>query len=231
MNLDKVIGYIRVSTIGQAEHGISLENQEEKIKQYCSLNNLELIDIIRDEGLSAKSLKKRPQAIDMLNRAKEEQLGIVVYKLDRMFRNTIESLQTIDLLAKSGAGFHSIQERLDTSSAFGKFFITQISAMAELERNIISERTKDALALKKQQGKRIGTIPFGYSVSTTDNQTLIQNDKEMEILTFIQDKRLQGLSHRKIANSLNTKGYTNRNSNPFTKTSITHICKRVLKIA
>jgi len=220
----KAIGYVRVSTVGQAEQGISLDNQDAKIKSYCELNDLELVGIVRDEGVSAKSLSKRPQAVEMLQRARKEKLALIVYKLDRMFRNTVESLTTIDSLAKSGASFHSINEKLDTSSAFGKFFLTQIAALAELERNLISERTKDALANKKAQGKRIGNIPFGFCLDG-DGETLLDFEPEMEILDFIRKRRLEGRSFRKIAQGLTENGYLTRTGNPFVKTTVHSLAK------
>ena len=220
----KAIGYVRVSTTGQAEQGISLDNQEAKIKSYCELNDLELIEVIKDEGLSAKSLAKRPQAIEMLHKARKEKLAVVVYKLDRMFRNTVESLTTIDSLAKSGASFHSINEKLDTSSAFGKFFLTQIAALAELERNLISERTKDALANKKAQGKRIGNIPFGYTLAD-DRETLLEFEPEREILRQIQELRSTGLSIRKVTERLNFMGFRSRTGKEFTKPTVKNLVK------
>lgn len=226
--MQRAIGYIRVSTSGQAEQGISLENQEERIKTYCQLNDLELVEIVRDEGISAKSLKKRPKAITMLSRAKQEGYSVIVYKLDRMFRNTVESLQTIDSLAKAGSQFHSIQERLDTSSAFGKFVLTQIAALAELERNIISERTKDALSLKKAQGLRTGNIPFGYQLGE-DGQSLEKCEKEMEILKFVYCRIALGVSHRKVTNALNSAGYKTRTGKPFTKPTVSNLCRISLR--
>ena len=222
----KVIGYVRVSTSGQAEEGISLDNQIQKIKGYCEVNDLELVDVVIDEGMSAKDLKGRPQALALIERAKAEKLGVVVYKLDRMFRNTVESITTIEALEKSGVPFHSINEKLDTSSAMGKFFLTMISAMAELERNVISERTKDALQNKKAQGKRVGNIAFGYCLAE-DGETLIPEPVEQKILKTVKKLRKNGATLKAIAEHLNQSNQKTRTGNQF---KIPHI-QKLLKTA
>lgn len=219
----KAIGYVRVSTTVQAEQGVSLENQADKIKAYCSFNDLDLVDVVVDEGISAKNLKSRPQAKTLIDRAKSEKLAVVVYKLDRMFRNTVDSIITIESLEKTGVPFHSINEKLDTGSAMGKFFMTMISAMAELERNVISERTKDALSFRKSQGKRVGNITFDYQLG--DNQDLIKDPQEQKILRVIRKHHKQGLSFQKIADLLNSKGFSTRKGSPFKKQNVHQILK------
>jgi len=83
---------VRVSTDEQQE-GISLENQEAKIKAYCELNGLELKEVVADEGLSAKNLN-RPGIKKILSQAWDKEIdAIVVYKLDRAFRSTIDALE------------------------------------------------------------------------------------------------------------------------------------------
>lgn len=218
----KAIGYVRVSTTAQAEQGISLENQIEKIRAYCGFNDLELVDIVVDEGISAKNLTGRPKAQALIQRAKAEKLAIIVYKLDRMFRNTVDSITTMESLEKAGIPFHSINEKLDTGSAMGKFFVTMISAMAELERNVISERTKDALQNKKSQGKRVGNLPFGFCLDV-DGETLIPEPTEQEIIQTIQKLKREGSSLQKIAEHLNNQGHTTRTGNPFSKSHIQNL--------
>ena len=224
----KVIGYVRVSTTIQANEGISLDNQIKKIKSYCELNDLELISIVKDEGISAKNLKGRPNAINMLNKAVKNKYSIVVYKLDRMFRNTVDALTTISQMDKKGVVFHSINEKLDTSSAMGKFFITMLAALAELERNVVSERTKDALQNKKAQGFRVGNIPFGWSL-TKNNEKLIKNENEQIILKKMKTLKKKGLSFQKIANYLNSKGLSTRTGGQFKKQNIHQILKNSVK--
>ena len=90
----KAIGYIRVSTDEQAKEGMSLENQEQKIRDCCKLKDFEILEIIQDAGISAKNLRK-PGAQKVIEMAQEKRIdAVVVYKLDRMFRSTVDALET-----------------------------------------------------------------------------------------------------------------------------------------
>lgn len=71
--------------------------------------------------------------------------AVIIFQLDRMFRNTVDALNTSEELDRLGVALHSINESLDTKSAMGKFFFTLTTALAEMERNIVSERTFTAL--------------------------------------------------------------------------------------
>jgi len=158
----KAIGYIRVSTVEQAKEGLSLENQEAKIRSYCDLKDLNLLEIIEDAGISAKNLR-RPGAQKVIEMARTKQVdSIVVLKLDRMFRSAVDALVTTKQFDKWGVSFHSIQETIETKSAMGKFYYTIAAGYAELERGIIGERTREVLQRKKANGEVYGHVPFGY---------------------------------------------------------------------
>ena len=142
--------------------GVSLENQEQKIRDYCKLKDFEIIEIIQDAGISAKNLR-RPGVQKVLEMAQDKMIdAVVVYKLDRMFRSTVDALETTKQFDKWGVSFHSIEETIDTKSAMGKFFFTLTAALAEMEREIIGERTKDVLQRKKANGEVYGHVPFGF---------------------------------------------------------------------
>ena len=138
------VGYVRVSTEGQAQDGISLEAQEAKIRAYCDLNGMELLHVYADRGLSGKRADNRPELQEALAMIDSGQAGaLVVYKLDRLARCTIDALEIAKSLDKRGASLHSLGEKLDTSSAMGKFFFTLVASLAEMERGIIAKRTAD----------------------------------------------------------------------------------------
>ena len=108
----KTIGYVRVSTEEQAKHGISLDMQRAKIKAYAALEDMELIEIVADEGISGCNLKARPGIQRILEMVKSRQIKeVVVYKLDRLARNTIEALQVAKLMDRNGVALHSITEK------------------------------------------------------------------------------------------------------------------------
>ena len=204
----KAIGYIRVSTEDQAKEGVSLDNQRAKIQAYAALKNLDLVDVIEDAGISAKNLN-RPGVQEVLRQAKAGLVdAVIVFKLDRMFRSTIDALETTKHFDKWGIGFHSINENLDTKSAMGRSFFTLIAAIAEMERQIVSERTKTALQHKKANGEKTGgDVPFGYQA---ENGNLIEDRREQRIIQLIAQLKAEGHSLRAIAHELRNRGYKSK---------------------
>lgn len=221
--MKKAVGYIRVSTDGQAESGLSLEAQKAKIEAYASLKDLDLVEIIEDAGISAKNLK-RPgiQKIMELVRKKEID-AVVILKLDRMFRNTIDALNTSQLFQKHGVALHSIFESLDTDSAIGNFFFTLLAALGEMERKLIGERTKTALTQKKARGEKTGGYcPYGW---TQERGKLVENEKEQQVLTMIKDLQAKGLSCQKIADKLNANNILTKLGSVWSRTRVYRIMK------
>lgn len=206
----KAAGYIRVSTTEQATEGISLGNQSEKIRAYIKLHEMELVKTVSDEGLSAKSLKARPGAMEVLKMAREGRIkAVVVYKLDRLFRNAKEALDTATELNSLGVALHSVTESIDTASAMGRFFFTIMAACAEMERNLISERTRDALRHKKANGQVYSHAPYGYD---DVDGALVENADEQGVVEMICNWHSDGWTYTAIAEQLNqnqvpTKGY------------------------
>src|SRR5438105_1968455 len=116
-----VLGYVRVSTDEQARDGVSLDAQAAKIRDYCRLHELPLARVLVDRGLSGKGLD-RPALQELFTAAEAGQVaGIVVYKLDRLSRRTRDLLDLVDRLERAGVALHSLQEKLDTKSAVGRF--------------------------------------------------------------------------------------------------------------
>ena len=92
-----------------------------------------------------------------------EVVGLVAVKLDRLSRTTRDVLDLVARAEKESWALHSIEERLDTSSAQGRFVVTLLGALSQLEREQAAERTKSAMAELRRQGRRIsGKPPFGY---------------------------------------------------------------------
>jgi len=159
----KAMGYVRVSTEEQAREGVSLEAQEDKINKYVDLHNLGQISIIRDGGKSGKDLNREGmQEIIALCKRKEID-HLIVYKMDRLTRRTLDLLTLVEEVFKpNNVQFHSITEKVDTSTAQGKFFLTITGAMAQMERDLVSERTKEALQYKISKGENVGSPPLGF---------------------------------------------------------------------
>ena len=148
----KLLGYIRVSTTEQRQEGCSLTMQGEKLRAYCQLHEIDLVDII-EESLSAKAVDSRPgfmSALEQVYSGKAD--GLLIWKLDRAFRSTQDALAVAQRLNKKGRALVSVSEQLDTRSAMGSFVFTLMASLAELERRLIGERTSAALQSKKSRG-------------------------------------------------------------------------------
>lgn len=203
----KVIGYTRVSTDEQADEGVSLLDQEAKIRGYCDLYGLELVEIISDPGESAKTLD-RPgiqRGLGMLRSRKAD--GLVVAKLDRLSRSVGDWNDLIDgyFGEKPGKTLVSVGERIDTQTATGRMVLNVMMTIFQWEREVIGERTKAGLQFKKGKGERVGQVPFGYDLDE-DGVHLIPNAAEQEAIRVVQQLRTDGLSQRKIVDELNARG-------------------------
>jgi DNA invertase Pin-like site-specific DNA recombinase len=150
-----VIGYVRVSTDEQGAVGVGLDVQREAILAEAGRRGWTLVRF-EEDVLSGKSLK-RPglqRALDACKRGKAE--GIVVSKLDRLSRSLIDFAGLLDQAKKEGWNVVALDLGVDLSTPSGEFLANVMASAAQWERRIISQRTKDALAIKRSQGVRLG---------------------------------------------------------------------------
>ncbi len=216
----KAIGYVRVSTDEQAKSGLGLEAQITKIKAYAELFDIELTEIIADEGLSGKTLEREglQRAIKMLKEKKAE--GMVIAKLDRLTRN-VADLGTLVTNVFDKAELYSVSEQINTKNAAGRLVLNVLVSVAQWERETICERTIDALQAKKARGEKTGgNIPFGFDEV---NGKLVKNAEEQAITEEIKNLRSKGFSLRKIAEALNQRGIATKNGKTWTATQIQRI--------
>lgn len=221
--------YIRVSTDEQANEGISLSMQEAKLKAYCELRELEIIEVICDAGVSAgKPLASREGGRQILDLVKRNQVqAVVAFKLDRLFRNCADCLTTTAQWDKRDIALHLVDlggQTLDTSSAMGRFFLTVMAGAAELERGLVCERTTTAMAHKKALGQRVGDIPYGHQLAD-DGITLLPHNGEQALIDAIRDARSRGLSGRAIVAELTRQGFTTRKGTALGLTQVQRLIK------
>ena len=158
----RVAGYIRVSSEEQAREGFSLDAQEERLKAYVKAQGWTLANIYRDEGHSGRTAK-RPGYQAMLAESKSWDLVLVV-KMDRAHRSSRNFIDFMDTLAKQKKDFASVTESFDTSTAMGRFFRDLLQRLAQLESEVIGERTFVGMQQKARSkgGSLGGAAPFGY---------------------------------------------------------------------
>ena len=137
-----VYGYCRVSTKGQASDGNSLEAQEKEI--LAKYENA----IVYKEAYTGTTTD-RPVFKEIVSKLKQNDM-LVVAKLDRLARNTVEGIEIVKEIFKKKASVHVLNVGLLEDTAMGQFFLTTLLAVAELERNQIVERTQTGKAIAKQ---------------------------------------------------------------------------------
>lgn len=206
-----VIGYVRVSTDGQAVDGVSLEAQRARIVGYCEWTGARLVQTFADEGLSGKRADNRPGLQDALRAVCENGGVLVTYSLSRLGRSTRDLIDIADRIQRCGADLVSLTEQIDTTSAAGKMVFRMLAVLAEFERDLVSERTTATLAHQRASGfKTGGHVPYGYDVGA-DGRRLVPNAGEQATIADITARRLAGASYRNIADGLNERGIATKN--------------------
>ena len=202
------IGYVRVSTQEQVSEGVSLDAQRDRLRDYCKAYGIKLIDIKVDEGISGGTLE-RPglqAALQLLRRGRANTL--IVVKLDRLSRSLRDVCTLVEELF-SDERYHllSLCGMVNTHSAAGRMVLMNLANYAQFEREMISERTRDALRHMKAQGVRLGPAPYGFAFGTecdsSGRRKLIPIPEEREVIQKIKSLRAEGLSFAKIAQRLN----------------------------
>lgn len=212
--------YLRVSTQEQAREGISLAAQEAKLRAYCELRGLHVAEMVTDAGVSGgKPMHNRAGGQRILDLVHRGAVGhVIAYKLDRLFRDCADCLMVTAAWDKKGIALHLVDlggQTLDTSSAMGRFFLTVMAGAAELERNLIRERTSEAMGYVRSQGHKTGgDVPYGYLVAA-DGKTLMADSDEQAMLEAIRTARSQGYSQRQVVAELAQQGFTTRKGTPL----------------
>jgi len=215
------VGYVRVSTVEQADEGVSLDAQEARLRAYCAMRGLELVELVIDAGVSAgKALATREGGRRVLDLVAKRKVGAVVgVKLDRFFRDAVDALTVTKAWDRAGVGLHLVDmggTSIDTSSAVGRMFLTMLAGVAEMERGLIAERTKAAMRHKRARGQFNGgpAARYGY-VLGADGSTLVPVPAEQEVLAIARQLHEGGMSLRQVAQELTTRGFTARTGRPF----------------
>lgn len=143
--------YLRVSTELQ-----TTLNQEIELKKYCDINNIQIHNIYRDEGVSG-SKTSRPQLDLMLQDMRSKCFDtIIVWKFDRLGRNTAHLLQVLQELKNRKVGLIATSQNIDTNTPMGKLFFTILAGFSEMERELIRERIMLGLERRKKSGLKLG---------------------------------------------------------------------------
>ena len=222
----RVALYLRVSTEEQAKEGFSLGAQRQALEDHCMIYDYQIAKVYTDDGYSGRNTK-RPAYKQMMEEI-DSWDSILVLKMDRIHRNTRNFIEMMDLLKKRHKGFISMQEKLDTETAMGNFFMTLMQSIAQLESEQIGERTRFGMKQKAESlsmnddGKRtMGfTPPFGYRI---EDGKLADDYDEQEIVSLIFELYANDETMDSICYSLNRQGLLTRKGNPWNKYNLRNI--------
>lgn len=223
--MKKAVGCVRVSTEGQAAHGVSMEAQEAKIRAWAMVNDHTLIPIHVDKGISGGKVTNRPELQEPILEACRHNAALVVYSLSRLARSAKDALEISERLRKSRTALVSLSERIDTTSTAGKMVFRVLAVLAESEGDLISERTTMALRRLKGQHRRVNhNIPLGWELAD-DGKPLVENEQEQKVITLIRSLREKGMSLRAIAAELNRRRLHTKKSRQFSHITVYGILK------
>lgn len=157
--MKRAVDYDRVSTFEQATEGYSIASQSESNKKFIESQNWELIDRYVDDGYSAKNLN-RPEMQRLIEDAQAKKFDVVVfYKLDRLVRSVSDLDKLLKIFDANNIAIRSVTEPFDTTTAMGRFLIILVAAIAQWERETISERVSLNILQKTKSGEWKGGTP------------------------------------------------------------------------
>jgi site-specific DNA recombinase len=220
MTRTRTVAYLRVSTDKQADRGVSLDAQRAKVAAYAELYDLDLVEVIVDAGVSAKTIDRLglTRALGMLRAGTAD--ALLVVKLDRLTRSVRDLGELVERYFASGeVALLSVGEQIDTRSAAGRLVLNVLASVSQWEREAIGERTSAAMQHMASVGEYTGgEAPYGFRLR--DNGTLEENADEQRAIVEARRLRDAGLSLRAVARELDTASLRSRTGRPFAAVQI-----------
>ena len=218
--MDNAIGYVRVSTAGQADSGLGLDDQRRKVRALAELHDYALVEIIEDAGESAATLD-RPGWKRIETAVKGRKIkAVLIAKLDRATRSVADCAALMERFGRKDVALLSAAESLDTGGACGRMIVNMMAVVSQWEREVIGERTSAALQELKRQGRATGPTeraPYGF---TYVDGMRVAHAVEQATLARIAALRIEGLSFAKVAEALNGSGVRTRTGGLWSRSGV-----------
>ncbi|PKG24279.1 recombinase family protein [Niallia nealsonii] len=226
----RVAIYGRVSTEEQAEHGYSIDAQLDTLQTYCKMHQKIVYKEYVDRGISGKSMEGRYELQRLLLDAKNKEFDeVIVWKINRISRRTIDLLKIVDDLNRYGITFRSFSENFETETPMGRFALQMLGAVGELERNTIVDNVKMGMKERARTGQWNGGIVLGYHSTKSYGDRKRNNSKletvpsEAAIVRKIFGLYASGKGLKAIANQLNHEELVTKRGNSFSTSAIKEI--------
>ena len=216
------IGYIRNSRLSQEN---SVETQKRLITDYCNTHDIHLDKIVVDEGISGSGEKthKRDGYNSVMKMVEDGEVNnLVVISLSRWGRNLMEIYKSVELMNNTDTHFYSIKENIDTSSPYGRFTINLLSSLYEMELELIRERTKDTLKVKKQNNKVYSKTPYGFDRVKND---LVENKTEIRMMRKMFRLKESGFNYGDISRYLTKNRKKTKSGGKWTPQNVYSVMK------
>ena len=219
--MKKLIGYVRVSSEISKIKGNSINNQINKVNDFCNLNDYELVDVLKDEGKSGMEFSTRDGYLELINRCKTENInGVVVYCLSRLGRRMKDIINVMELFNKNDIEFYSVKENINNKDIMGKLMMNILMSFNEFEVDNIRERIIDVKRNNKENGLVYGKLMYGKD---KDGKLLIDNISEMKVVSYMKGLRSKGWSYFRISDRLNEKGIVSKSGGKWYGMSVRNV--------
>lgn len=219
--IESVAAYIRVSTTEQKLHGLSLDAQKMKLKEYAKEHNMKIVEWYMDEGVSGRKLiRNRPELQRMIHDAKKGNFERIIFiKLDRFFRSVAEYHECMKQIAP--VVWSTTEEQYDLTTANGRMLVNMKLTIAEMEADQTGERIKIVNEYKTATGQPLtGSMPFGWMITKDDStgrKKIVKDPDEAPILEDALQHFLTYQSKRKTITYLYSKYHISMTPKTFSK--------------
>ena len=230
---ERVALYLRVSSEEQRDRE-TIEIQREFLEQYCELYSLEVVETYADNGVSGTlRLHERPEGRRLLDDAAAGRFGtVIVYRLDRLGRKLLVTVEAHDSLQEAGVALKSATEAIDTSTPSGRLIFQMLASFAEYDRHSIIERTHAGQRRAYKNGRHGGAIPYGYDIAPDGSFVVVEEEAAIvrEIITNIAEGGASAYAETKRLNAEGVpspgtryKGRARTNGESWADSSVRHI--------
>jgi DNA invertase Pin-like site-specific DNA recombinase len=231
--MPQAVLYARFSPRPNAEECDSVEKQLERCRAYSLGHGYIVVAEHHNKDLSGARADNRPGLQSAIAAACKRKAVLVVYSLSRLARCTRDAIDLAARLSAAGADLAVIQENVNTRSPMGRFVFILFSALAELEREQVAERTSAAMLRHQAKGRRMtrpDRCPYGWRPDSADSTRLVEDTQEQKVVARIREERRHGRGLREIARRLESAGISCRGGR-WSHTTVRSVLLRSAQLA